>query len=174
MRKQRASKEAPEGVCDAAHVSAWTSFEAPSGRLKDQARAPSCASRGATALEQMKPGSCATQTGRIVCYLHGVDLLWRIFCGYDNMRLTWDEAKRIATLAHRGLDFADAVKVFAGDHFTAPDDRRDYGELRYITAGWLDGRFVVLVWTPRDNSRRIISMRPGHAYEEAWYRERMG
>jgi uncharacterized DUF497 family protein len=64
--------------------------------------------------------------------------------------------------------------VFAGDHFTAPDDRRDYGEVRYITAGWLDGRFVVLVWTLRDNSRRIISMRPGHADEEAWYREQMG
>ena len=42
------------------------------------------------------------------------------------------------------LDFAEAAKVFAGDHFTAPDDRRDYGEVRYITAGWLDGRFVVL------------------------------
>jgi hypothetical protein len=90
------------------------------------------------------------------------------------MRLIWDEAKRIATLTHRGLDFAEATKVFAGDHFTAPDDRRDYGELRYITAGWLDGRFVVLVWTPRGNSRRIISMRPGHGDEEAWYREQMG
>ncbi|MGO8832215.1 MAG: BrnT family toxin, partial [Roseiarcus sp.] len=88
--------------------------------------------------------------------------------------LTWDEAKRIATLTHRGLDFVDAAKVFPGDHFTAPDDRRDYGELRYITAGWLDGRFVVLVWTPRDNTRRVISMRAGHADEEAWYREQMG
>ena len=26
------------------------------------------------------------------------------------MRLTWDEAKRIATFTHRGLDFADAAK----------------------------------------------------------------
>jgi uncharacterized DUF497 family protein len=33
------------------------------------------------------------------------------------MRWTWDEAKRIATLTHRGLDFAEAAKVFAGDHF---------------------------------------------------------
>lgn len=90
------------------------------------------------------------------------------------MRLTWDEAKRIATLTNRGLDFAEAAKVFAGDHFTAPDNRRDYGEVRYITAEWLDGRLVVLVWTPRDNSRRIISMRPGHADEEARCREQMG
>ena len=90
------------------------------------------------------------------------------------MRLTWDEAKRIAALIHRGLDFAEAANVFAGDHLTAPDDRRDYGEPRYITAGWLDGRFVVLLWTPRDSSRRTVSMGPGHADEEASYRERMG
>ncbi len=91
------------------------------------------------------------------------------------MRLTWDDAKRAATLTERGLDFADAAGVFAGDHFTAPDDRRDYGEPRYITAGWSGGRFVVLVWTPRDDARRIISMRHGHAEEEAaWRRGRMG
>ncbi|PKU25259.1 BrnT family toxin [Telmatospirillum siberiense] len=90
------------------------------------------------------------------------------------LRLSWDEPKRAVTLAARGLDFADAGKLFAGDHFTQLDDRRDYGEPRYITAGWLDGRFVVLVWTPRDGGRRIISMRYGHADEEAEFRERMG
>lgn len=87
---------------------------------------------------------------------------------------TWDEAKRQRTLQERGLDFAAAERVFAGFTFTAPDDRRDYGEARFITAGWLDGRFVVMVWTPRDGGRRIISMRHGHADEEAWFRERLG
>ena len=90
------------------------------------------------------------------------------------MRLTWDDAKRQATLLHRGLDFADADMVFASDHFTEVDDRQDYGEPRFISAGWLTGRFVVLVWTPREDARRIISMRYGHADEEAWYKERMG
>ena len=49
--------------------------------------------------------------------------------------------------------------MFAGLHATAPDDRRDYGEPRFTTVGVLDGRAVVLVWTPRDKARRIISMR---------------
>ena len=89
------------------------------------------------------------------------------------MLLTWDEAKRQATLAHRGLDFADAVKVFDGKKITLPDNRKDYGEPRFITAGWLDGEFTVLVWTPRDGGRRIISMRFGHADEEAWYAGQM-
>lgn len=86
---------------------------------------------------------------------------------------TWDEAKRTKTLTERGLDFADAEKVFAGRHFTRVDDRQDYGEPRYITAGWLEGRFVVVVWTPRDGGRRIISMRYGHASEEALFRSRL-
>ena len=72
------------------------------------------------------------------------------------------------------MDFADAGQVFAGGYYTRRDDRRDYGEPRYITAGYVEGRFVVVVWTPRDRSRRIISMRYGHADEEAYYKEQMG
>lgn len=84
---------------------------------------------------------------------------------------SWDEAKRAITLAERGLDFADAEKVFEGRYFTRPDDRKDYGEPRFITAGRLDGRFVVLAWTPRGDGRRIISMRYGHAKEEQRYEQ---
>jgi uncharacterized DUF497 family protein len=54
--------------------------------------------------------------------------------------ITFDPAKRAATLAHRGLDFADAAKVFEGEHVTWIDDRFDYGEVRQITAGLLEGR----------------------------------
>lgn len=86
------------------------------------------------------------------------------------MLVTFDPAKRALTLANRGLDFADAVIVFAGRTVTVIDDRLDYGEDRYITAGYLHGRCVVMVWTPRDASRRIVSMRHVHAdEEEAWF-----
>jgi uncharacterized protein len=86
---------------------------------------------------------------------------------------SWDDAKRRITLAERGLDFADAGLIFGGRTMTLPDERRDYGERRFITAGWLRDRFVVVVWTPREGGRRIISMRHGHADEEACWREQM-
>ena len=41
---------------------------------------------------------------------------------------------------------AEAELVFAGRTMTLPDERGDYGEPRFITAGWLRKRFVVLVW----------------------------
>lgn len=59
------------------------------------------------------------------------------------MELSYDPAKRGATLAERGLDFADAVQLFAGVHATLPDDRMDYGERRYISAGYIADRMVV-------------------------------
>ena len=90
------------------------------------------------------------------------------------MSITWDEAKRCKTLEERGLDFADCERVFAGRTMTLPDERRGYGETRFITAGRLRGRFVIVVWTPRAEGRRIISMRHGHADEEAYFKEQMG
>lgn len=90
------------------------------------------------------------------------------------MRITYDAVKRAATLAERGLDFADAAEVFAGVHATLDDDRIDYGEPRYITAGYLGGRLVVLVWTPRGNARRIISMRHAHGKEERRWIKHLG
>ena len=83
------------------------------------------------------------------------------------MDISFDPAKRDKTLAERGLDFADAGLVFAGVTATVQDMRRDYGEDRYITIGQLRGRRVVLVWTARGDTRRIISMRYAHASEEA-------
>jgi uncharacterized DUF497 family protein len=81
------------------------------------------------------------------------------------MRITYNAAKRAKTLAERGLDFHRAKEVFDGAHLTREDDRKDYGELRFITVGWLDARLVVLTWTPRGRARRVISMRKANERE---------
>jgi uncharacterized DUF497 family protein len=78
----------------------------------------------------------------------------------------FDPAKRAEILKNRGLDFADAAQVFLGRSATIQDLRLDYGEDRFITTGYLNGRCVVVVWTARIESRRIISMRHAHANEE--------
>ncbi|HQT40251.1 MAG TPA: BrnT family toxin [Acidocella sp.] len=84
--------------------------------------------------------------------------------------IEFDPAKRDVTLRERDLDFAEAALVFAGRTATIADGRMNYGEDRYITAGHLRDRCVVMVWTPRGASRRIISMRYAHASEEkAWF-----
>ena len=85
------------------------------------------------------------------------------------MLVEFDPAKRMATLQNRGLDMARAGEVFAGATLTAEDDRRDYGEDRFITIGFLDDAMVVLVWTPRAGAHRVISMRKANGRERAVY-----
>ncbi len=85
------------------------------------------------------------------------------------MKIEFDSAKRHKTLLERGLDFADAKNVFEGVHFTAQDSRVDYEEDRFITVGWLSAQLVVLVWTPRGEVRRIISMRKANDREKTLY-----
>ena len=75
------------------------------------------------------------------------------------MRITCNPKKRLLTLQDRGLDMLRAREAFAGAHFTRADLRKNYGEARFISVGWLDSRLVVLAWTPRGIARRIISMR---------------
>jgi uncharacterized DUF497 family protein len=89
------------------------------------------------------------------------------------MEITFDPAKRDLTLKHRGLDFARAGELSAGRTATIVDERFDYGETRFITAGTLDGRLVVMVWTQRGEARHIISMRHCHAEEEEVWLRRM-
>lgn len=88
------------------------------------------------------------------------------------MKVEFDAAKRAGTLEQRGLDMARAGEVLEGATLTIEDDRMDYGETRYITIGFLDERMVVLVWTPRDDVHRIISMRKANDREKAIYEPR--
>lgn len=86
------------------------------------------------------------------------------------MQIEYDPAKRIATLAARGLDMARTAEIWAAATLTIPDARQDYGEPRYVTAGFLDSRMVIVVWTERGETRRIISPRKANAREQAAYR----
>jgi uncharacterized DUF497 family protein len=64
----------------------------------------------------------------------------------------WDEAKSDRTFEERGIDFDFAARVFDGAYLEREDCRRNYGELRFIVTGEVDGIAVNLVWTPRGRS----------------------
>ncbi len=85
------------------------------------------------------------------------------------MRIEFDEAKRAATLKARRLDMARASLVFADATLTVEDDREDYGEVRYVTIGFLDDTMVVIVWTRRNDAHRIISLRRANERERRLY-----
>jgi uncharacterized DUF497 family protein len=85
------------------------------------------------------------------------------------MEITFDPAKRERTLLERGLDFCASSTVFAGQVYEQQDDRFDYGEVRILTVGYLNGRMVIIIWTPRGEARHIISMRKANEREQKYY-----
>ncbi|MCE2990486.1 MAG: BrnT family toxin [Burkholderiales bacterium] len=82
------------------------------------------------------------------------------------MKITFDPIKRAKTLADRGLDFADAQIVFEGVTVEIEDLRMDYGEPRILCFGLLEGRIVVVGYTPRGETRHVFSMRKANEREK--------
>ena len=90
------------------------------------------------------------------------------------MRVTFNEAKRARTLEERGIDFADAARVFGGPEFTQEDDRFDYPEPRFQTYGLLNERLIMIAWTPIDGGIHVISMRKCNDREHRKFAQRLG
>ena len=83
------------------------------------------------------------------------------------MQITFDAARCEKTLAERGIDFADATLVFEGVTPEIEDTRQRYGETRMICYGLLQGRMVVVGYTPRGADRHVFSMRKANEREQA-------
>jgi uncharacterized DUF497 family protein len=88
------------------------------------------------------------------------------------MVITFDLVRREKNLHDRQLDFLDAEIVLSGLLFTVEDTRIDYGEQRFQTVGFLTGRMVMVVWTPRGEAVHVMSMRKCHDKEQARYSKR--
>lgn len=89
------------------------------------------------------------------------------------MRYEWDEAKRLSNLGKHGIDFKDVPFTFSGDTVTVEDNRRGYGEQRFVMFGLLQGRIIAVVYTERNDSIRIIPARKATKYEQRTYFEQL-
>lgn len=83
------------------------------------------------------------------------------------MEFEWDPDKSDATYARRGFDFAFAAGVFAGPTIEVVDARQNYGEVRIQAIGETGGMMLVVVYTDRAETRRIISARLANRKERA-------
>jgi uncharacterized DUF497 family protein len=85
------------------------------------------------------------------------------------MDFEWDERKNQANIEKHGIDFEFAKEIFLGIWIAKQDNRKDYGEDRFLALGLL-GRFVLLaVYTQRDQKIRLISVRRANTEEKRIY-----
>ena len=91
------------------------------------------------------------------------------------MRFEWDEEKRISNLRKHEIDFADLIELFENhNNYTVIDERFDYGEIRYITIGIVNGEVIAVAHTETDDLIRIISARKADKRDEQRYFEEFG
>ncbi|MCC7268491.1 MAG: BrnT family toxin [Caulobacteraceae bacterium] len=81
----------------------------------------------------------------------------------------WDPFKAEANFGKHKISFASAATTLLGLTLTRPAALD--GENRFTALGVLDGRTIVVVWTPRANFVRIISARRAGRREREAYRQ---
>lgn len=92
------------------------------------------------------------------------------FCIYTApMEFEWDEAKRQANIAKHDVDFLEAMELLADAPVMYDDSRTDYGERRCQAVGIVDGKMLVVIFTMRESSFRIISARRANSRERRKY-----
>lgn len=77
--------------------------------------------------------------------------------------MQFDPAKDAANIVKHGVSLARAEELVIEKSMV--DGRRDYGEVRYLAYGMLDGLPHVLAFTVRDGEVRPISFRRAHLKE---------
>ena len=81
------------------------------------------------------------------------------------MKISFDPGKDEKTLMERGFSLAIGAEVITNQVATFLDDRRDYGEDRFVSFGYVEGRLFVCVFTMRDTTFHIISVRKANDRE---------
>lgn len=84
-------------------------------------------------------------------------------------RLVFDPAKDMVNRAKHGVSLALAEVLFAGPHVTMTDDRFDYGEVRNVAFGFINGRLFACVYADPEAERRVISLRKANKREVKRY-----
>jgi uncharacterized protein len=88
------------------------------------------------------------------------------------MDFEWDAAKETTNLEKHGIDFVDAVKVFNDPHHLEEDSSRlEHGEQRYRAIGMVADLLFTVIFTDRQDRRRIISARRARRNERERYNQ---
>ncbi|MEZ5435130.1 MAG: BrnT family toxin [Pseudomonadales bacterium] len=85
------------------------------------------------------------------------------------MRLEYDLVKNERNVRERGLSFERTVDFDFESAAFILDQRRNYGEERFVAIGYLDNRLHILCFTAVENGIRIISFRKANSREAQKY-----
>ena len=85
------------------------------------------------------------------------------------MDITYDPAKNERNITERGLSLEHAGDFDFITALRSIDVRRDYGEVRHVAVGHLDGHLHVLCFVEAASGVRVISFRRANSRERKRY-----
>jgi uncharacterized protein len=91
------------------------------------------------------------------------------------MKFEWDSVKNRQNIRKHGIDFLDVPGIFEFPMLATIDNRKDYGEERWVAIGFLKGIIAVITYTEDDEKEtvRIISARKATKYEQNRFKEKI-
>jgi uncharacterized DUF497 family protein len=91
------------------------------------------------------------------------------------MKCIWDLKKNDSNILKHGIDFNDAIEMFNFPMLTCIDNRKNYGEERWVGIGFLKGIIAVIIFTEDDdrNVIRIISVRKATKDESKSFKQKI-
>jgi len=87
------------------------------------------------------------------------------------VKFEWNPDKNRENLQKHGVSFLTAARVFEQPILRIVDNRKDYGETRYIAIGAFRDTVYYVAYTVRNDRTRIISARRANRRERRKYRE---
>lgn len=81
----------------------------------------------------------------------------------------WDEKKRKTNLKKHGVDFYAVANFNWDDCIRIIDNRKNYGEERWVATGEIGDDIYICVYVMRGNDIRIISLRKANQKEVYFY-----
>ena len=81
------------------------------------------------------------------------------------MRITFDPEKNARNIRERDLSFELATEFEFESAVVRQDERREYGEIRYVALGRLGERLHVLSFTETEEGIRVLSFRRANVRE---------
>ena len=87
------------------------------------------------------------------------------------LNCVFDRAKDAFNRSKHGVSLALAEVLFDGPRSVLTGDRFDYGEVRQVALGYIQGRLsvCVCVYVDRETERRVISLRKANQREVKRY-----
>ena len=90
------------------------------------------------------------------------------------MKIEYDPVKNERNIVERALSFDRVVKFDFVTALYVIDDRRDYGETRYRSLGYIENRLYALVFVEIQDGIRVISFRKANQREIQFYERATG